>query len=141
MKNLEEVEVGDKVWSINYGYGKVIEIEGIASEFPISVEFDSVSNWAKSHTSDGKEYRGCKEPSLFFEMPEFYKNKQYPKKPRWRANKDETYYYVTSDGCTNDSYDTRSDTDNRRFKVWNYFKSSEDAQESKIFKAYKREED
>ena len=136
MKNLEGIEIGDRVWGVLYGYGTVIGIDN--SEFPISVDFDDEYN--NEFTLEGKEYSEDKEPSLFFEMPEFYKSKQYPKKPRWRASEGEKFYYILANGRITSVRDSMDIYDNKMFLVGNYFKSEEKAKKSEIYKAFHHEE-
>ena len=130
--NLEGIEVGDRVWCVLYGYGTVVGMD--KSDYPIRVHFDGGDG--TDFTSEGREFSEEKEPSLFFEMPKMYKNKEYPKKPRWRANRNDPYYFVTDIGGVGDHLEKKDWIDNEFFKVGNYFKSEEKAKESEIYKAF-----
>lgn len=130
--NLEGVEVGDRVWGVLYGYGTVKGID--KSDFPIGVAFDGGDS--SEFTSEGREYSEEKEPSLFFEMPKMYKNKEYPKKPRWRANTGESYFFINVTGKFCEFLDDRESIDNKLFSVGNYFKSEKMAKESELYKAF-----
>jgi len=136
-ENLKGIEVGDRVWNISFGYGTVAEIDN--SEFPVWVDFDSGDS--SDFTLEGMEYDYCKEPSLFFEMPEFYKNKEYPKKPRWRAKLGEKYYLVTSLGAVDNYFEVGELYDDKIFAIGNYFKNEEQAKESKFYKAFHNDEE
>ena len=137
VENLKGVEVGDRVWNTSFGYGTVAEIDN--SEFPVWVDFDSGDS--NDFTLEGMEYDYCKEPSLFFEMPEFYKNKEYPKKPRWRAKVGEKYFLVISLGVVNHCIEGGDSYDDKLFSIGNYFKTEEEAKESELYKAFHKHDD
>ena len=69
----EKAKVGNKVWSFNYGWGNIIEIDPNA-EYPLYVEFN-FENYHDSFTYKGFRNKNDKNPSLFwneikFEIPE-----------------------------------------------------------------------
>lgn len=51
------------------------------------------------------------------------------KNKRWRANKYETYYYISDQGCTYGGLEANYNIDTFRYKIRNYFKTEEEAQE------------
>ena len=132
--NLEGIEVGDRVWCVLYGYGTVVGIEKSDYSYPIRVDFDGRDS--SDFTLEGREYSDEEEPSLFFERPKFYKNKEYPKKPRWRANTGESYFFINVTGKFCGDKDYRESIDNELFSVGNYFKSEKMAKESELYKVF-----
>jgi len=58
-------EIGDRVWSLNYGWGSVaIAPEDLESEeYPLYVNFDSGTS--EQYTSEGYLWTACETPSLF----------------------------------------------------------------------------
>lgn len=68
MKNeitTDEFKVGDQVWCVLYGVGKVLHLWDNA-DYCVSVEFDSGDN--ENYTPDGKLYT-CANRTLFFSEP------------------------------------------------------------------------
>lgn len=71
-KMFRNAKVGDRVWHIRKGYGKIYAIDN-NSKFRIHVQFEDESNiW---FLTDGREFEGDINPSLFwdeinFEIPE-----------------------------------------------------------------------
>ena len=61
--NLSKVKVGDKIWTIQEGWTKVIRIESISTNYPIMTQQGS------SYTIDGKREVHDKYPSAFLEYP------------------------------------------------------------------------
>jgi len=58
-------EIGDRVWSLNYGWGSVAlaPVDLAIEEYPIYVNFDS--GMSEQYTSEGYLWDSCKTPSLF----------------------------------------------------------------------------
>lgn len=56
-------EVGQKVWDVLCGEGKVVEVETYDYNYPVVVEFDD--GCRESYTRDGKKNRALKNPSLY----------------------------------------------------------------------------
>lgn len=48
--------------------------------------------------------------------------------PRWRAEKDEKYYYVSDTGSISATEDSRWGRDDKRYEIGNYFKTKEEAE-------------
>ena len=137
MENLKGIEIGDRVWSTLYGYGTVVEIDESAN-YPILVNFDRDCNVIDpvSFSRDGKSWSTHEVPSLFFDIPEMYKEENYPEKPRWRAKLEGRYYLVTSLGTVNHCQESGNLYDDALFDVGNYFKTEEEAMNSKFYKAF-----
>lgn len=70
MAKFSNAQVGDKVFSLTSGWGKIISTSvrfGENSKYPIAVAFD---NGGKStYTTDGKAYSVHEYPSLFWNPP------------------------------------------------------------------------
>lgn len=62
-----------------------------------------------------------------------------PKPKRWRAEKNQRYYYVGGDGNVYEMYDDYYDSDNRRYNVGNYFQTRELAEQSKFYRMYRED--
>lgn len=58
-------------------------------------------------------------------------SKEEKKGKRWRAEVNDTYYYINDCGCVNVSYENNDEFDNYRYKMRNYFKTDEEAVEYK----------
>ena len=56
-------EVGQKVWDVLCGEGKVVEVETYDCNYPVVAEFDD--GCRESYTRDGKKNRALKNPSLY----------------------------------------------------------------------------
>lgn len=70
----ENVKVGDKVWSLNKGWGVVEKIE-VLNRYPLRVMHDDGSS--ETYTADGKLYKNDKYPLIFWDEVVF----QVPEKP------------------------------------------------------------
>lgn len=129
---VDKFKVGDKVWYLNKGWGNVVNDRYIKSH-PIIVEFKNGDMMA--FTGDGKCNNTDKNGALFFEEITIPKSAYI--RPKWRAEKDrEHYYYVSSYGSVGKDTDYRRNADNKRFEVGNYFKTEEEAKESKFYKVF-----
>lgn len=136
MNNLEGVKVKDRVWSSRFGWGTVVDIDHF-NLFGLYVEFDNKSIRKQQYTPDGcagdpdNEY-----PTLFFEMPKFYKDEDYPTKPRKRVRKGTSYYFITITGEIEMKEESNTKENERMFEVGNYFMTEEEAIKSEIFRAF-----
>ena len=83
--DFETLKVGDKVYSIIYGHGDVIEIKSSCSEtsYPVVVKF-GVTN--KYYTKKGMHHVLDLHIQLFKEKPDFFKEKKEVKKWKWYYN-------------------------------------------------------
>ncbi|MGL5803185.1 MAG: hypothetical protein ACRCX7_11425 [Cetobacterium sp.] len=127
-------KLGDKVWSTRKGWG-VVDKTANSKSYPIKVSF--INRGSISFTEDGKEVESDIHPTLFFEeipIPE-----TALVRPKWRANKNDSYYCVTSDGMTVGVIEYGRGIDDRRYEHENYFKTIEEARESKFYKVFHKE--
>lgn len=100
---------------------KIIEAyeRGEAIEYKYKCDRDGTNSWSK--------------------VPTFAKNYQFNfydyiyriKGKIWRAEKDETYYFVTACMEVCSCFDTYCESDNNRFKVDNYFRTQEEAEKAR----------
>lgn len=60
-----DAKVGDAVWSVVYGWGKVVSID-LMPDFPVLVKFDSQLNSGFSYRRDGR-YAADQFPTLFWD--------------------------------------------------------------------------
>lgn len=133
MKNLEGIQIGDRVWSPNNGWETVESIaRGNKDEYPIEL-----SN-GNNYTIDGRYHSNDKYPSIFFDIPNFYKEKTYPKRPRWRAEQCGAFYFIQVNGVVGKATEDGDNSCTMLHSAGNYFKNKEDAENSNIFKAYLR---
>jgi hypothetical protein len=58
--DLRKVEVGDKIWTIQYGWVQVVNVD--RDSYPIETD-------GSCYTIDGKRWKGDKYPSAFLECP------------------------------------------------------------------------
>jgi hypothetical protein len=63
------------------------------------------------------------------------------KLPRWRAEKHSCYYYISAFGEISSATDDVTGFDTEIWKIGNYFKTEEDAKNSKFYKVFHDEED
>lgn len=70
--------VGQEVWDLREGKGKVIEIKE-GEDYPVFVEFEN-EEYA-TYSTDGKFYTGDRIRSLFFSEPQVIADTMPPKKP------------------------------------------------------------
>lgn len=134
-------KVGDKVWSINYGWGRIIHVLEIEDGYPVEVRFlnEEGKKWDISYTSCGKLYHKDIVPSLFFKEVPIKILREYQERPRWRAEDGEMYYFVTSFGEIACEQELFYQDDDRRFDAGNYFKNEKEARESKFYKVFSQE--
>ncbi|MGL5231920.1 MAG: hypothetical protein ACRC7W_01130 [Fusobacteriaceae bacterium] len=126
-------KVGDKVYCMLYGEGKVIKLE--SDIYCIGVVFKN--NFYRWYTADGRLKEGCPSTLGFtkIEMP-----KPVQIRLRWRANHNGGYFHVNTMGFINDAIEVGDSTDRGRFKVGNYFQTEQEAKESKFYKVFREEE-
>lgn len=77
----ENAKIGDKVWSIRHGWGKIYSIKPENEIYLLKVEFDSYinqNNYTVSFTFEGKSFRLDKNPTLYWDELEF----DIPKPPK-----------------------------------------------------------
>jgi hypothetical protein len=125
---MDEFKVGDKVWDMTYGWGEIYNI--IGGGFPIHVNFDSIYI---SYTLNGECYAG-KNRTLFFEEIKIPESAY--KRPRWRAEKQDSYCFIAGTGLVTMQKDFGSFENDKHFKHGNYFKTEEEAKESKFYKLF-----
>ena len=136
-------QVGDHVKERNSD--NVSKIKGI---FGSKTRADEVLEWLKSQGAVKCGYTGDSEiniyyvdngevklvdeiHSILFDIVEL---------PRWRAEKDEKYYYVSDTVSISATEDSRWGRDDKRYEIGNYFKTKEEAESyaekiCEIFKA------
>ena len=64
MPQFDDAKVGDKVWSVANGWGKITGVDN-SDNYPIEVTYDN-ENWA-SYKSDGREFSSEPNPTLFWD--------------------------------------------------------------------------
>lgn len=129
IKEFDEFEVGDRVWDIKYGWGEVVSIDEY-NLFSVKVVFERLT---KLYSKNGKDTID-KNRTLFFEeikIPE-----SATKRPRWRAEKKNDFYYISVEGKVCTTADMYSKIYDEMYESGNYFKTEEDAKNSKIYKAF-----
>lgn len=125
-------KVGEKVWTIDNGWGAVERIYP-NSLYPVLVRFKKDTF---AYTADGKESI-YKNRALFFEeipIPESALTRS-----KWRAEKGESYYTITAFGDVDGRVENFDEYDNNLFRAKNYFRTAEEAKESKIYRAFHEE--
>lgn len=135
MENLKGIRVGDKVWSLQNGWDTVKSIDSEEGGNPYPIELDVGGNYSM----DGKYYDSDKNPSLFFDIPEFFKEEIYPERPKYRAKIDSFYYFITKTGRVDSQREANDSEDDKLFRVGNYFETKEEAMESKLYKVFHEE--
>lgn len=88
--DFETLEVGDKVYSLSNGYGKVVHISGSCTNaYPICVSFNK---GGYTYTKKGKRILVDINPEIYREKPDFFKEKKEVKRWRW-------YYQPQEKSC------------------------------------------
>lgn len=125
--------VGDRVWNMRFGWGTVKKYdEGFGYSVYVVFDNDDIVEF----TDDGKEHWEDLCPSLFFEeiaIPE-----TALKKTKWRAKEEEKYYVVDAVGGIARHTENRTYVDTQYWECGNYFKTKDDAENSAIYKAFKK---
>lgn len=122
--------IGDKVWDVRMGWVRVemVNTEGV---YTIAVRH---KNGISSFTKDGKLLESDLYPSLFFR--EITIPKEALQRPRWRAEKGGSFFYINVYGEVETAADYRDKWCNKLFDVENYFQAVEEAMESKHYKVF-----
>lgn len=126
-------KVGDRVWSIGDGWGKVICINNKESSYPVDVRHNER---CVSYTKDGKQYEEEDGRVLFFD--EIPIPKSALERPRFRARRGGIYYYVDACGNICESDEIGFELDGRQYSSGNYFETVDEAMDSDIYKAFER---
>ncbi|MGL5232349.1 MAG: hypothetical protein ACRC7W_03320 [Fusobacteriaceae bacterium] len=128
-------KVGDKVYCMIHGEGEVISINEMFMH-GVMVQFNHIY-MPVSFTEDGRLNEHYP-PTLGFTKVEMPKPVQI--RLRWRANHNGGYFHVNTMGFINDAIEVGDSIDRNRFKVGNYFKTEQEAKESKFYKVFHEEE-
>ena len=131
----DEFKVGDEVHCIFYGKGECIKIEEDDRIFPVTIKFET--GRILSYTKDGR-YLIDGIRTLFFEEIKIPESAY--KRPKWRAKEGEFYFLVDTTGDILKILDSRNFYDDKKFKIGNYFKTEEEAKESKFYKVFHEED-
>jgi hypothetical protein len=111
--DLREVEVGDKIWTIQHGWVQVVNVE--TDSYPIETD-------GSCYTIDGKRSKGDKYPSAFTECP--FKEQPIEKDtPVWfRDHEDENWmvgYYSHLEEGIHHCFDySRKSTETDAISEW-----------------------
>ena len=135
-KNKSIFKVGQRVWDCSRGYGTVNRIiDDEDAEYPVVVLFDDKfdNNDTMYFTLDGRQYKRYNR-TLFFEEIPIPESALKPK--RWRAKKNECYFAVNTWGKIDVACEDNVEVDNQRYKIGNYFRTKEEAEDSIIYKAF-----
>ena len=132
----DEFKVGDTVYCVIFGKGKIIDkTYNIYNAYPLKVEFENRIKY--SYTQDGKS-TATSNRTLFFEeikIPE-----SASKRPRWRAEYPDPYYFIAGTGLVTLQKELGFFENEVHFETGNYFKTEEEAKESKFYKVFHEEE-
>jgi hypothetical protein len=128
-------KVGDTVYCILYGKGKCVAIKK-NENYPVVVKMEEKGEFI-CYSYNGQYSSGQKQV-LFFE--EIIIPESAYKRPRWRAEKLGSYYTVSAAGEILKYNDVGSTGDNKFFIAKNYFKTVQEAKESKFYKVFHEEE-
>ncbi|MGL4998221.1 MAG: hypothetical protein ACRC5T_04570, partial [Cetobacterium sp.] len=118
-----------------HGWGKVEDVE-YSTLFPILVDFEE---YFDMYTVDGKNAIIDKKACLFFEQIEIPVSATT--KSKFRAIYGEKYYSINHYGVVERSIERGYKTDSRLVETGNYFKTEEEAKESKFYKVFNGEYD
>lgn len=132
--NFENVEVGDSVWSPEYGIGEVLRI--IKQYIYVRFKF-SPNKWDIGYNIDELSNRPIGYSKiLYWQKPDWWEDDKFPIKPKWRASINESYFHVDSLGKINMYIEKFTKNDNRAFQLGNYFRNFDDAKNSKFYKVF-----
>lgn len=131
----DEFKVGDEVYCFFNKKGKCIRIENDRRTYPVVIRFETGK--ILSYTSSGKyEINGV--ITLFFKkiiIPE-----SAYKRPRWRAKSGDIYCHISGTGLITHSSEYNTFENDVHCNTGNYFKTEEEAKESKFYKVFHEEE-
>ena len=67
MATFSDCKVGDRVWDLRFGWGKVISTN-FCDDWPLEVEFEGINRGStrRSYSYGGKEYESFSNPTLFW---------------------------------------------------------------------------
>ena len=132
----DEFKVGDKVYCVIFGKGTIKSID--IGDYPVCVEFFLGNSMCIiAYTQSGKfDIKGLR--TLFFEEIKIPESAY--KRPKWRADTNNIYYYINASGDFAFMSESGNDYDNKKFNIGNYFKTEEEAKESKFYKVFHEEE-
>lgn len=132
----DEFKIKDKVWDFVFGHGEIISI----SDSFINVKFTLIGNIVayklNGRTIDNMNGRITVSPTRTLFFQEIPIPKEAMVRPKWRANKGDTYFLVSTGGTVEKMFETHNSADERRHNVGNYFQTAEKARESKFYKAF-----
>lgn len=76
--------------------------------------------------ANGRDYKYC----IPYEgNEELLGTTDVPKPKRWRAKRDEYFYFINANGVVSSTNDIGADANNSLFNIGNYFKTKEEAEE------------
>ena len=130
-------KVGDRVYDIIFKeYGEVVDV--ILADDCVEVGFGEN---IVCYTFDGKIKEIFSQiRSLYFKEFEINIPKEALVRPRWRAPEGDIYAMVDHFGYIIGERESNSPADDRLFSIGNYFKTKEEAANSKFYKAFHEEE-
>ena len=135
----QKFKIGDKVIDIISGQiGKVTKIDTLNNDsYSILVDFNN--NEIARFTLDGRYYNSDKYPRLLHYREDYNYDvidfNNLPKRQRWRAEVGGIYYFIKRDDYDSEldrvceTKDYYSYISNEQYKIGNYFKTREQAQE------------
>lgn len=150
--NSQEFRVGDKVYDILLGEIGIVKniILNNVSAFPIEVYYESCG--IVFYALEGKYLSRDKYPRLLHYRDDYdysvidFNNLPKRQYKRWRAEKEEYYYFIRRDDYNSEldrvceTKDYYSYISNEQYKIGNYFQTKEEAQEvaDKLKKYFKQ---
>lgn len=121
---------GDRVFDYSYGWGTVVGIQEEELNKYIVVKFDSIYSEVKYFVDGVINNANLASDNATLSFKEYTLQGFSQERPRWRAEKLQSYYYINyfymTIKVTTDNYDI---LDEELFKNYNYFKTSEEAEE------------
>ena len=131
---IDEFKVNDEVWDTTYGWGNVVSLNGDI-DLPVVVIFENGYNTLR-YTKDGRQ-SNVTSRTLFFE--EITIPDSAYKRPKWRAEKFDAYFFVAGTGLLLEQKEFGNIENNAHYETGNYFKSEQQAKESKFYKVFHEE--
>lgn len=124
------VRVGDRVHSMEFGWGEVKNINPV-NEKPYEIDFGGKLVF---YTEDGKLEKTSANRTLFFDEIPVPMSALH--RPSERCAQGGEYLYVDSTGKVSKTLELGLLVDERRFKMGNYFHSYSEACKSKFYKSF-----